>query len=84
VPVEPIGQAVVVDGLSGNSAGEQPSRSVWPVVDHEPGGWSIGQLSHDRAKAGRQTQQRQSLAVFVVDLAAGVAFGEQILSRIQG
>jgi hypothetical protein len=31
------------------------------------------------------TQQRQSLAVFVVvDLAAGVAFGEQILSGIQG
>jgi hypothetical protein len=24
------------------------------VVDHEPGGWSIGQLSHDRAEAGRQ------------------------------
>jgi hypothetical protein len=54
VPVEPIGQAVVVDGLFGNSAGEQSSRSVWPVVDHEPGGWSIGQLSHDRAEAGRQ------------------------------
>ena len=33
VPVEPIGQAVVVDGLSGDSAGEQPSRSVWSVVD---------------------------------------------------
>jgi hypothetical protein len=54
VPVEPIGQAVVVDGLSGNSAGEQPSRSVCSVVDHEPGGWSIGQLSDDRTEAGRQ------------------------------
>ena len=54
VPVEPIGQAVVVDGLSGDSAGEQPSRSVWSVVDHVPGGWSIGQLAHDRPEAGRQ------------------------------
>jgi len=53
VAVEPVGEAVVVDGLSGNASGEQPVWSVRPVVDHEPGRWSSGQLPHDRGEAGR-------------------------------
>jgi hypothetical protein len=51
VPVEQVGEAVPVDGLSGNPAGEQPSGCVRTVRNHERCRWSGGQALEESAEA---------------------------------
>src|SRR5438128_4433730 len=76
MPVEQVGEAVAVEGLSGDSAGEQPAGCVWSVSDHERGRWLAGQIAEQDAEARRQQYRvaagRQvGVASFLCELVGG-------------